>query len=88
MGNNKDQRSAPQNQGDWSKIYPLNNLNIKLSDSGEGDIKVRLCVHNMTKFTKTWRQIHQNHGELEDEQLNRMLMNQLGLSGKVWLPYK
>lgn len=98
-GNGRDWRMPINHEGDWGRIYPLNNnYNSKFTPEFEedymgnkfsvGDKQIRLVVHHVTKFIKISKQVYANGLHCTEEELNAQLMNHLGLTGDVWLPSK
>lgn len=98
-GNGRDWRMPINHEGDWGRIYPLNNYyNSKFTPEFEedymgnkfsvGDKQIRLVVHHVTKYIKISKQIFANGIHCTEEELNAQLMNHLGLTGDVWLPSK
>lgn len=97
-GNGRDWRTPINREGDWGRIYPLTDFNIKYNPSFEedylgnkftvGDKQIRLVVHHMTNFIKICKQIYFKGINSSEEELNTQLINNIGMTSDVWLPCK
>ncbi|KAK6621095.1 hypothetical protein RUM43_011401 [Polyplax serrata] len=96
--NGLDWRTPVHREGDWGRIYPISNLNSKFNQTFEedahgnkfsvGDKQIRLVVHHITNFIKVAKHIYYKELNATEEELNSRLINNLGMTGDVWLPSK
>lgn len=96
-GNGKDWQAPVKREGNWERIYPLNNFNNFNQTYEEdylgnkfaiGDKQIKFVVHHITNFIKYSKQIYYKDIDASEEELNAQLMSHMGMSGNVWLPNK
>lgn len=97
-GNGRDWRTPVHREGNWGRIYPINNFSAKYNPTLEedcqgnkfsiGDKQIRLVVHHITNFIRISKQIYYKEVNATEEELSSRLINHLGMTGDVWLPSK
>ncbi|GLV38952.1 Tubulin tyrosine ligase-like 5 [Carabus blaptoides fortunei] len=79
-GNGRDWERAPTNEGGWVRIWPMGQV--------ENKSNIKNMVGQITKFSKTAKDIPKRYPMASEAQWNEILKQSLNLTTDIWYPIK